>query len=178
VNAWALSDMRSANGAFFCTDNKEDALSRTNLIAIVVLVLESSTVGCVATAEVDRSADEAGIRAMFEELELAANARDGQRTASLYTSEGDIWVAGGPHVIGSARITEFEEQFYANPDYGGWKLTIDAIRFVSRDAAVVETSAITRLSGGDMKDRATVLVVREHRTWKAAAVRIMVVEPV
>jgi hypothetical protein len=49
---------------------------------------------------------------------------------------------------------------------------------VSRDAAVVETSAITRLSGGDMKDRATVLVVREHRTWKAAAVRIMVVEPV
>ena len=150
-------------------------------IGSLLIALSLALASCVADGpggapDPDRNADKAAIHALLSELEAAANARDPGRTAAAYTSDGDIWVAGGPWVSGSAEIRQFEAEFYRAPGYRAWNLTIDEIRFLAPDAVLVEISSTTTIDGGGLSDRMTLVVVRQGAEWKIAAVRIMNVE--
>ena len=150
-------------------------------IGASLAVLSLALASCVADGpggapDPDRNADKAAIHALLSELEAAANARDPGRTAAAYTPDGDIWVAGGPWVSGSAEIRQFEAEFYRAPGYRRWDLTIDEIRFLAPDAVLVEISSTTTIDGGGLSDRMTLVVVRQGAEWKIAAVRIMNVE--
>ena len=157
------------------------ALGRSQWLApLIVLALAATSCGApqgtANSPQQDRDADEAAIHALLAEVEAAANQRDPARTAATYTPDGDIWIAGGPWVSGTAEIRQFEEEFYQTPGYRGWRVAIDTMRFVSPDVVLVEVSSATTLDSGEIRDRATLVVARRDGVWKIAAVRIMSVE--
>ncbi len=150
-------------------------------IGSLLIALSLALASCVADGpggapEPERNADRAAIHALLSELEAAANARDPGRTAAVYTPDGDIWVAGGPWVSGSAEIRQFEAEFYRTPGYRRWDLTVEGIRFLAPHAVLVEISSTTTIDSGALSDRATLVIVRQGAEWKIAAVRIMNVE--
>ncbi len=148
---------------------------RATILAALPLALLAcgGKVTSTSAPELDRAADEAAIREVFAGLEAAANRSDPEATASLYTPDGDIWIAGGDWVKGTAEIIQFEEEFYQNPGYQNWHGTIHSIRFISPDAALLESSSVTTLDDGEMRDSETITLVRRDGAWKIAAVRIM-----
>jgi uncharacterized protein (TIGR02246 family) len=162
-------------------DGRSLVLAFRQGIGSLLIALSLALASCVADGpggapDPDRNADKAAIHALLSELEAAANARDPGRTAAAYTPDGDIWVAGGPWVSGSAEIRQFEAEFYRAPGYRRWDLTIDEIRFLAPNAVLVEISSTTTIDGGGLSDRMTLVVVRQGAEWKIAAVRIMNVE--
>ena len=129
-----------------------------------------------STTDQDRSADEAAIRALLAANEASTNQRDAAGVAATFAPDGDIWIVGGPWVSGPAEIRRSEEEFYRTSEFREWRVTINTIRFLSPDVAVVETTTITTLATSETRGQATLVVARRDGAWKIAAVRVMRVE--
>ena len=129
-----------------------------------------------STTDQDRSADEAAIRTLLAANEASANQRDAAGVAATFAPDGDIWIVGGPRVSGRTEIRRSEEEFYRAPGFREWRVTIDTIRFLSPDVAVVETTTITTLATSETRGQASWVVARRDGAWKIAAVRVMSVE--
>ena len=146
--------------------------------AVPVLILLAGGLACeqtASTAEVDRGADEAAIRALVAQNGAAINEQDPTRAAATYTPDGDIWVADGPRVAGAAELRAHFERAHPSPDEE-LELTVDDIRFLSSEVALVESTSIATLPGGGSVGRATLVVVRHDGSWKIAAARVMSIE--
>ena len=129
-----------------------------------------------STADQDRSADEAAIRTLLATNEASTNQRDAAGVAATFAPDADIWIAGGPRVSGPAEIRRSEEEFYRTPGFQEWHVTIDTIRFLSSDVAVVETTTITTFATSQTRGQRTWVVARRDGSWKIAAVRVMTIE--
>ena len=70
--------------------------------------------------------------------------------------------------IGSA-----EGDFQGIPGFRSWESTIESIRFISADAAIVETSGTATLDTGSFDEDATIVVARSEDGWRIAAWRVM-----
>ena len=136
----------------------------------------AATEPSASTTDQDRSADEAAIRTLLAANEASTNQRDAAGVAATFAPDGDIWTVGGPRVSGRAEIRRSEEEFYRAPGFREWRVTIDTIRFLSPDVAVVETTTITTLATSETRGQATWVVARRDGAWKIAAVRVMSVE--
>ena len=144
------------------------------LIALPMVVAACSRAGDTSDMVArDRSADEAAIRALIVANEAATNRRDSAGVAATYTSEGDVWIVGRSRLSGLDEIRRNEEEFYGTPGFREWHTKIDAIRFVSRDAALVESTDLTILDTGTIEARSTWIVGRDKGEWRIAAVRVM-----
>ena len=149
--------------------------------AVPVLVILGGALACgqsantAATAEVDRDADVSEIRALLEQNEAAVNEQNPTDAAATYTPDGDIWVANGPRVAGTAELREHFERAHPSADEEV-DLTVDDVRFLSSDVAIVESTSIATLPGGGTVARATLVVVRHGGSWKIAAARVMSIE--
>ena len=157
------------------------ALQRT-LCATLLVALPLAALSCgpsersARTADQNRSVDEAAIRALIATNVAATNSRDAAGVASTYTPDGDIWFAGRPRISGPDEIRRNEEEFYSTPGFREWNFTIDSIRFVSADAALVEGTGLTTLNTGGAREDFTLVVVRRNSEWRIAAARILSVE--
>lgn len=120
----------------------------------------------------DRNADKAAIRSLLAENEAATNAGDVAGVAATYTAEGDVWIAGLSRRSTPKAVRENEEEFQGMPGFKSWDGTVESIRFISPDAAIVEVSAVTRLDSGEFEEQTTVVVARTDG-WKIAAARVM-----
>lgn len=143
----------------------------------LLLLLALASLSCAQERPIsqnaDRVADESAIRAVLAANEAATNRRDSEGVAATFTPDADLLVANGPKFLGINEIQRNEEQFYSTPGLREWRATVEAIRFLSDDVALVEQIATTTLDAGDTHENATVLMVRTEQGWKIAAVRVL-----
>ena len=120
----------------------------------------------------DRAADEAAIRARTPQAVEAINSRNFAAFASQFTTDGDAIFPGTAKATGRAAIQQLIETGWAKaPKERHISVTIDNIRFVADDVAVVDLSA-TFSVGEPSKDRATAVVVRNNGEWQTAILRV------
>ena len=117
----------------------------------------------------DRQADEAAIRSVLAANFAASTARDAAGVAATFMPGGDGWIAGLPRAAGQ----EGEEDFGGLPGFQGYDGPIEGIRFISRDAAIVEVAGVTTLDTGSFDEETTIVVARTEGDWKIAAWRVM-----
>ena len=148
-------------------------LSSKGPVSLCFLALLSGCGSPTTNAMPDRNADEAAIRALLAETEAATNAGDSVDVAAFHTSEGDVWIAGLSRQSTPEGVRDNEEEFQGIPGFQNWHASIESIRFISPDTAIVESSAVTTLDSSKFDEEATVIVTRTDAGWKIAAARVM-----
>jgi uncharacterized protein (TIGR02246 family) len=120
----------------------------------------------------DRAADEAAFRAMASEGESQINSRDFAAWASAFAADGDAIFPGTPKTTGPAEILQLMETGWAEaPPERQISLTVDSVRFVADDVAVVDYLA--EFSAGEpTTDRGTAVWVRAGDTWQTVTLRV------
>ena len=148
---------------------------RWRLCATLLITLPLAALSCgsdertVRTSDQNRSVDEAAIRALFAANEAATNRRDAAGVVATYAQDADLWLVGRPRIRGLDEIRRNEEEFYSTPGFRGWDSSVDSIRFVSADAALVEGTAVTKLDTGEVQEVFTLVVARRDDEWRIAA---------
>jgi uncharacterized protein (TIGR02246 family) len=141
-------------------------------IALVLSGCEHTT----STAErspPDRQADAGAIKALLTANFTASTARDAGGVVATFMPDGDGWIAGLSRAAGREEIREGEEAFVSLPGFEGYDGTLESIRFISRDAAIVEVSGTTSLDARKFGEETTIVVARTDEGWKIAAWRVM-----
>jgi uncharacterized protein (TIGR02246 family) len=118
-----------------------------------------------------READEEAIRKQSAALVQAFDKGDAKALAALWTEEGEYIDDDGTTYRGRAAIEAGYAKFFAAHPKRKLELTIDAIRFVSRDSAIEEGHARSQVGKGESSSRYSVLHVRENGKWRLAIVR-------
>jgi len=139
-------------------------------VFLAVLVVSA----CARLNAVERQADSSAIRGLLQAYEAAINRGDVEAAMEKYLPDADVWVVGNERVAGLEAIRRNEERAVNTPGFQSWTLSIDAIRFVSTDAAVVESSGALAVGGNRIAESITWVVSRTAGGWRIAAVRIMV----
>ena len=150
-------------------------LSFMLLGTLSVVAMSCSTVEQTPNAEgePDRSADEAAIRAKIAANEAATNRRDAAGVAATFVPDGDIWIVGDSRISGLDEIRRNEEAFYSTPGFQEWHSTIETIRFISPNMALVESTSVTTLDAGKIRSEETLVLTRRNGDWRFTAVRVM-----
>ncbi len=152
-----------------------DTSKRAVRFLIIILILS----GCNETgdtpqdASADRKADEAAIHALLTANFAASTTRNTAGVAETYMADGDAQIAGLPRVSTHDAIRSLEEDFGSMPGFQSYDGRIENIRFISRDAAIVEILGTTTLDTGSFGEETTIVVARALDGWKIAAWRVM-----
>jgi uncharacterized protein (TIGR02246 family) len=131
---------------------------------------------CASLRVVNVEADSSAIRALLQTYEAAINRRDVEAAVATYLPDADVWVVGYDRVVGREAIRKNEERAVGAPGFQAWSTSVDALRFVGTDTAVVESSGTVTLAGARVFERITWVVSRTAAGWRIAAVRIMAFE--
>jgi uncharacterized protein (TIGR02246 family) len=124
-------------------------------------------------AEPKRKSDEEAIRKLSAELTAALEKGDAAALAALWTEEGEYVGEDGTTIRGRAALEAAYAKFFAKSADIKPEITIDGIRFVSRDNAIEEGVAKVRKGKGTeaTTSRYSALWVRENARWKIAVLR-------
>ena len=125
---------------------------------------------------VKEQADSSAIRALLQTYETAINRRDVEAAIATYSPDADVWVVGYDRIVGLEAIRQNEERAVSAPGFQAWTASVDAIRFIGADVAVVESSGAVTIAGDRIAERITWVVHRTVAGWRIAAVRIMAFE--
>jgi hypothetical protein len=90
--------------------------------------------------------------------------------------DADVWVVGYDRIVGREAIRQNEERAVGAPGFQAWSASVDDIRFIGADVAVVESSGAVTIAGDRIAERMTWVVNRTVAGWRIAAVRIMAFE--
>jgi uncharacterized protein (TIGR02246 family) len=131
---------------------------------------------CTSLRVVEGQADSSAIRALLQAYEAAINRRDVEAAIATYLPDADVWVVGYDRIVGREAIRQNEERAVSAPGFQAWSTSVDAIRFVGADVAVVESSGAVTIAGDRIAERITWVVNRTKVGWHIAAVRIMAFE--
>jgi len=124
---------------------------------------------------IDRTADEEAIHSLLTTNWAAASVQNAKGVAETFSPDGDVWVVGMlQRTTGLDEIELAEEGFGGLPGFQRYEGRIESIRFISADAAIVETSAKTILDTGSFEEEVTIVVARIDRNWRIAAWRVMI----
>jgi uncharacterized protein (TIGR02246 family) len=143
-----------------------------NLVLLTLLALPA----CATLDVVEGQADSSAIRTLLQAYEAAINRRDVQAAIAAYSPDADVWVVGHDRIVGLEAIRQNEERAVGAPGFQAWTTSVDAIRFIGADAAVVESSGAVTIGGDRIAERITWVVNRTAAGWRIAAVRIMAFE--
>ena len=143
------------------------------LVNLLVLSGCEQPAGLTEAGEIDRGADDAAIHALLTANFEASTARDAAGVADTFMPDGDGWIAGMSRVSTRDAIQGAEEEFGGLPGFQSYDGTITSIRYISRDAAIVEISGTTTLDTGEFDEETTIVVARTSDSWKIAAWRVM-----
>jgi uncharacterized protein (TIGR02246 family) len=125
---------------------------------------------------VEGQADAFAIRALLQTYEAAINRRDVEAAIETYLPDADVWVVGFDRIAGIDAIRQNEERAVSAPGFQAWSTSVDAIRFIGADVAVVESSGAVTIAGARIAERITWVVSRTVAGWRIDAVRIMAFE--
>jgi uncharacterized protein (TIGR02246 family) len=152
-----------------------DTSKRVIRFLIIMLILsgcnEARDIG--QKASLDRMADEAAIRALLTANFVASTARNATGVAETFMADGDAWIAGLSRVSTHDAIRSLEEDFGGMPGFRSYDARIENIRFISRDAAIIEILGTTTLDTGSFDEETTIVATRTIDGWRIAAWRVM-----
>lgn len=138
------------------------------LPCLVLVACTSSTAEMAGTGQ-----DEAVIRQIVQESEDALNARDFQAFVASYSDDADLVVFDSPRASGPTAARELMEEGWSNvPSDVRAELTVESIRFVTSDVAVVNIDGVFTGSRPSV-DRATAIFVRRDGGWQVGALRVI-----
>ena len=143
------------------------------LVSLLVLSGCQQATDVKQVSETDRSTDDAAIRSLLASNFQASTAKNAAGVANTFMADGDGWIAGLSRVSTRDAIQGAEEEFGGLPGFQSYGGTITDIRYISRDAAIVELSGITTLDTGQFDEETTIVVARTPEGWKIAAWRVM-----
>jgi uncharacterized protein (TIGR02246 family) len=143
-----------------------------NFVLLTLLILPA----CARLRVVEGQADSSAIRALLQAYEAAINHRDVEAAIATYLPDADVWVVGYDRIVGLEAIRQNEERAVGAPGFQAWTTSVDAIRFIGADVAVVESSGAVTIGGDRIGERITWVVTRTVAGWRIAAVRIMAFE--
>jgi uncharacterized protein (TIGR02246 family) len=123
--------------------------------------------------DAERKTDEEAIRKASAELSAAIEKGDPKALAALWTEEGEYIGAGGTTIRGRSAIEAAYAKHFASDPRTKVQLSIDSVRFVSRDSAIEEGHAQSQRGKADQpsSSRYSVLRVRENGQWLIALLR-------
>ncbi len=152
-----------------------DTSKRAVRFLIIILILS----GCNETGDIaldtspDRKVDEAAIHALLSANWTASTARNAAGVAETFMAYLYAWISGLSRVSTHEAIRSLEEDFGGMPGFQGYDGRIENIRFISRDAAIVEILGTTTLDTGSFDEETTIVVARTQVGWEIAAWRVM-----
>lgn len=147
-------------------------MNARNLLLLTLPALPA----CAKLRVMEEHADSAAIRALLQAYEAAINRRDVEAAVTAYSPDADVWVAGYDRIVGLEAIRQNEERAVGAPGFEAWTTSVDAIRFIGADVAVVESSGVVTIGGDRIAERITWVVNRTLAGWRIGAVRIMAFE--
>ena len=147
-------------------------MNARNLVLVTLLILPA----CARLGFVEGQADSSAIRALLQAYEAAINRRDVDAAIATYLPDADVWVVGYDRVVGREAIRRNEERAVGAPGFQAWTTSVDGVRFIGADVAVVESSGAVTIGGDRIGERITWVVHRTVAGWRIAAVRIMAFE--
>jgi len=121
----------------------------------------------------DRAGDEAAIRAVIELAESAHNSMDAATYAAQLTPDGDAAFMESPRVRGRAALEALQGQSAgATTEDRQVSISVDEIRFVADDVAILDATADFTTSEPFAQARGTAVMVRTADGWQWEALRI------
>jgi uncharacterized protein (TIGR02246 family) len=126
-----------------------------------------------AAAPEERPPDQAAVKKAIEAFAASFQKGDGKAVAAFWTTEGEYIGGDGTNFRGRAALEKaYTEFFTKNPD-NAMEVEVDAIRFPSKDTAVVEGHF--KLHKGKKKElvvsKCSFLYAREDGKWLIAIAR-------
>ena len=151
---------------------------KLNILAPIIIIIFSN---CSNQAKqennnaIDRTADKEAIHALLTTNGAEASAQNAKGVAETFLPDADAWITGMPQrITGLDEIEHAEEGFGGIPGFQRYEGRIESIRFISADAAIVETSGKTILDTGSFEEEGTIVVARSDSNWRIAAWRVMI----
>lgn len=164
--------MAFGHRGFAALADEGSKVNARNLVLFTLLTLSA----CAGLRAVGEQADSSAIRALLQTYEAAINRRDVEAAIATYLPDADGWVVGFDRVVGIEAIRRNEERAVSAPGFQAWTTSVDAIRFVGADVAIVESSGAVSVGGDRIAERITWVVNRTVAGWRIAAVRVMAFE--
>jgi uncharacterized protein (TIGR02246 family) len=146
----------------------------------LVLALAVGSVACTPqhqpsdpSSGTETAKDDAAIRSHAAGFERALNSRDFAAFSEQFTPDGDLILVDGPLTSGREAIRRSIQAAWTDaPPTRRASITVNNIRFLSSDIALVEAAA--RFSAGEpAQDRGTSVVVRRDGVWRTLALRVL-----
>ena len=122
----------------------------------------------------DREADRDAVGAAVKNLVKVFEKGDGKALADVWTEEGEYVGDDGATLRGRAAIADGYAQFFKKNAGVKLELTVESIRFLSRDSAVVEGTARSYKggkAGEPTSSRVSALFARDNGQWLIALLR-------
>ncbi|QDU21986.1 YybH family protein [Urbifossiella limnaea] len=120
----------------------------------------------------DRPADQGGVKAAVASLAASFGKGDAKAVAALFTAEGEYADDDGTTVRGRAALEKDYAEFFTKNPGATVEVEIDAVRFPSRDTAVVDAHFKVRRAKGELVvSRGSILYAREDGKWLVAILR-------
>jgi uncharacterized protein (TIGR02246 family) len=119
-------------------------------------------------------ADEAAVRAHFEAFTEAWVKGDAKAVAAGYAEDADLVRPGEPKVEGRAAIETFYARVFAGPLKGvAKKMTVDHVRLVTPDVAVVDSSYTLDRAAPVLRARglSVTILVKRGASWTTVSSR-------
>lgn len=118
--------------------------------------------------------DKAAIEEMVMSIQQAWNAGDGKAFAAPFAEDADYVVVNGMYVKGRAAIDIGHQQIFDTFYKGSTNmLTIEDVRFIRPDVAIVHVQAHLKLHAGEgMQEstaRSTSVLTKDNGKWSIAA---------
>jgi uncharacterized protein (TIGR02246 family) len=120
----------------------------------------------------ERPADQDGVKVAVAALAAGFGKGDAKAVAALFTAEGEYTDDDGTTIRGRAALEKDYAEFFAKTPGVSLEVEIDAVRFPSRDTAVVEGHFKVRRAKGELVvSRGSILYAREDGKWLIAILR-------
>src|ERR687889_1316762 len=132
----------------------------------------------------NHSADEAAVRALYQQLMDGWNQGNGDAFASVFTEDGDLIGFDGTHFKGRQEIAPFHQQLF-DKWMKGTRLVgqVEHVRFLSPNVALLHTVGGTVMRGKtepspERDSIQTLVATRQNGEWRLAAFQNTRVRPI
>ena len=140
-----------------------------NALLVAALTLAGSP---AVRAPAAQSSDEAAIRTLVGHYVNARELRDPAAIEALFTADADQHTTAGEWRRGRAEVTRGAlESSRRNP--GNRRIVVETVRLITTDVAVVDGPYEISTDGTVRRMWTTIVVEREGRAWRIAAIRNM-----
>ncbi len=145
------------------------------LFTVMILILPacSESLERAKDSGPDRIADESAIRSLLTSNWAASSRRDLDGVVATFAEDGDAWITGQELMSGHDALRSGEDEFTSIQGFQRYEGEFKSIRFISRDAAIVEVAGTTVLEDGQLNEETTIIVVRRGEDWRIAAWRVI-----